>query len=99
MALARIANPQKLKVMKQIEFEARLAEIQAEYLEKKSSIEMAINDLKVAIENLRKELDGKVCEHKVAILNHQSSLSAMKADLESRRAALFVEFEKTGGQE
>lgn len=81
MALARTANPQKLKVMKQIEFETRLAELQAEYLEKKSSIELAINDLKVAI------------------LNHQSSLSAMKADLESRRAALFVEFEKTGGQE
>lgn len=99
MALARTANPQKLKVMKQIEFETRLAELQAEYLEKKSSIELAINDLKVEIENLRKELDGKLCEHKVAILNHQSSLSAMKADLESRRAALFVEFEKTGGQE
>lgn len=85
--------------MKQIEFEARLAELQAEYLEKKSSIELAINDHKVAIENLHKEHDGKVCDHKVAILDHQSSLSAMKADLESRRAALFVEFEKTGGQE
>lgn len=85
--------------MKQIEFETRLAELQAEYVEKKSSIELAINNLKVEIENLRKELDGKLCEHKVAILNYQSSLSAMKADLESRRAALFVEFEKTGGQE
>ena len=52
--------------MKQFELDAKLTELQAEYLAKKSSIELAINDLKIAIENLRKEHDGKVCEHKVA---------------------------------
>ena len=42
--------------MKQFELDAKLTELQAEYLAKKSSIELAINDYKIAIENLRKEL-------------------------------------------
>lgn len=85
--------------MKQIEMEAKLAELQAEYLGKKSSIELAINDLRVEIENLRKELDGKVCEHKVAILGHQNTLSEMKAEYELIRSAVLSEFARTGGQE
>lgn len=85
--------------MKQIEMEAKLAELQAEYLEKKYSTELAINDHKIAIENLHKEHDGKVCEHKVAILGHQTTLSEMKAEYELIRSAVLSEFARTGGQE
>lgn len=85
--------------MKQIEMDAKLAELQAEYRGKKYSIEQAINDHKIAIENLHKEHDGKVCEHKVAILGHQTTLSEMKAEYEIIRSAILAEFARTGGQE
>lgn len=85
--------------MKQFELDAKLTELQAEYLAKKSSIELAINDHKIAIENLHKEHDGKVCEHKVAILGHQTTLSEMKAEYELIRSAVLSEFARTGGQE
>lgn len=85
--------------MKQIEMEAKLAELQAEYLGKKYSIELAIKDHKIAIENLHKEHDGKVCEHKVAILGHQTTLSEMQAEYKMIRSAVLSEFARTGGQE
>lgn len=85
--------------MKQIELESRLAQIQAEYVEKKSSVELAITQHKVAIKKLRKECDAHVCEHKIAILDHEVTLSAMKAEMETRKAAVFAEFQRCGEQE
>lgn len=80
--------------MTQIEMEARFAKIESEYLSKKVVYEKTIKLVKMQMENVRKEYEGKIGELKNKILDAEGCLCDLKADWARKKTRAYQDFVK-----
>lgn len=85
--------------MTRIELDTRIAQLNADFVQERSSIDRTIIQHRVAIEELCKIHDKEVAEHKVAILNHQAYLSELKATHERKKAEVLTAYEREHEEE
>ena len=81
--------------MTQIEFEARLSEIEADYSNRIAAHNQEIMNRKIRIEQLRNEKELAISQCKMEIISSESIIRSLNSCKTERKAKLFKEYNES----
>ena len=79
--------------MTQIELEARLAQMEADYSARIRTAQENITNIKIQMERIKADKELHLCQCKQEILNHEHTISNLKQCRLEAKAKIFAQFE------
>lgn len=79
--------------MTQIELEARLAQMEADYSARIRTAQENITNIKIQMERIKADKELHLCQYKQEILNYEHTISNLKQCRLEAKAKIFAQFE------